>query len=222
LAVLGATWRSFSTKGLPADDAEHPVLVQRRVALHGEDVVAGISSMLSSSAPRPDARRRPSARADSRARSSTARRPWPADARERMKLSEQQVHSSPLQPDHRRARLGFHRVGDLRHEGGPRPSAEAVSVQIFHSTEAETFFRRTGITFNVYGAGRGGRTPDPLRHRAAHHLGPRMGEADARHRTARARHQRLPARHLPPAGNPARGPHPGGPDRRRTTPSCRR
>jgi hypothetical protein len=43
------------------------------------------------------------------------------------------------------------------------------------STDAEAFFRRTGITFNVYGAGRGRRTPDPLRHRAAHHLGARMG-----------------------------------------------
>jgi uncharacterized circularly permuted ATP-grasp superfamily protein len=61
------------------------------------------------------------------------------------------------------------------------------------STDAEAFFRRTGITFNVYGQAEADERLIPFDIVPAHHLGPRMGEADQGHRTARARHQRLPA-----------------------------
>ena len=62
--------------------------------------------------------------------------------------------------------------------------------------------------------GRGGRAADPLRHRAAHHLRLRMAPADARHRAARPGAQRLPRRHLPSPGDPARRPRAEGADRR--------
>ncbi|CAA9407651.1 MAG: Protein containing domains DUF404, DUF407, partial [uncultured Rubellimicrobium sp.] len=58
--------------------------------------------------------------------------------------------------------------------------------------------------------GRGRRAADPLRHHPAHHLGPRMVAPQPRDRAARPRHQRLPPRHLPPAGDrPRRPPAPG-------------
>ena len=54
---------------------------------------------------------------------------------------------------------------------------------------------------------------DPLRPDPPYPVGPGMAQADARHRAARARDQRVPARHLPPPGDRARGPCPRGADR---------
>jgi uncharacterized circularly permuted ATP-grasp superfamily protein len=75
------------------------------------------------------------------------------------------------------------------------------------STEAERFFRRTGITFNVYGADEADERLIPF------DIVPRIISGRewaklSRDRTARARDQRVPLRHLSPAGDPARRPHP--------------
>ena len=67
------------------------------------------------------------------------------------------------------------------------------------ATEAETFFRRTGITFNVYGAAEADERLIPF------DIVPRIISAREWARLTRgieqrgARDQRLPARHLPPA-----------------------
>jgi predicted NBD/HSP70 family sugar kinase len=56
--------------------------------------------------------------------------------------------------------------------------------------------------------GRGRRAPDPLRHHPrASSPGREWSRLSRGHRAARPRHQRLPARHLPPAGDRPRGPH---------------
>ncbi len=85
---------------------------------------------------------------------------------------------------------------------------------ISKSRDAENIFRKTGITFAVYGhAGLLGKA-DPLRHHSAHHLRPRMAQARARDRAAGHRAQCLPRRHLPQAGNHPRRPRPARADRK--------
>ena len=79
------------------------------------------------------------------------------------------------------------------------------------SKDAETIFRRLGITFAVYGAEEATERLipfDPI---------PRIISAAewrppvSRHRPACARAERFPARHLSPSGNPARRADPGRP-----------
>jgi uncharacterized circularly permuted ATP-grasp superfamily protein len=81
------------------------------------------------------------------------------------------------------------------------------------SKEAETFFRRTGITFNVYGQEEAAERLIPFDIVPRDHFRARMGAPVARHRAARARHQRLSVRYLSPPGDPARRPYPGRSDR---------
>ena len=69
-------------------------------------------------------------------------------------------------------------------KGGVRPSYALVAEWLAGQSkaglkrkqqEAESLFRRPGITFAVYGERGGGRAADPLRHRPAHHFAPRNG-----------------------------------------------
>ena len=83
--------------------------------------------------------------------------------------------------------------------------------------EAESFFRRTGITFNVYGDDDAEERLIPFDMVPRIIIGQRMAAAVARDRAAGARAQRLHARSLPPAGD-----HPLGPPARAAVPRQQR
>ena len=99
-------------------------------------------------------------------------------------------------------------------------SAQAMSRK---RAEADLIFRRTGITFSVYGDESGHRAADSVRHRAAHHPGRRTGKllaAGLRQRVQRA--QPFPRRHLSRPGHPAGRAHSGRADLRATRSTGRR
>jgi hypothetical protein len=61
---------------------------------------------------------------------------------ERMKLSVQQVHSSPCSHSTGRAGLGFHGVGDLRHKTGRQPQRGGRERAVLHELRREMPWRR--------------------------------------------------------------------------------
>ena len=67
--------------------------------------------------------------------------------------------------------------------------------------EAETLFRRTGITFAVYGSEDAAERLIPFDIIPRILVGAGVAAPDGRHRAARARAQRLHVRHLPPPGD---------------------
>ncbi|MPM14565.1 hypothetical protein SDC9_60929 [bioreactor metagenome] len=135
LGVLGGVFQLLD-EGLAADDAEHAVLVERRVALDREDVVALVflDRVLKRRLGRRARRRHQRVvviERDHRQHDVLCQRMGRADEAFRTAGAFE-----PMHPDDGRARLRLHRLGDLRHVSRAKAKRRRGERAIFHEAAA--------------------------------------------------------------------------------------